>query len=148
VRIAVAAATIALVCATSCGASPAPTRGEYLAHVSSVCRGYARKLARVPAPADPAAYGDVIASLRRALPLLRAQERAMRGITAPQPVLAVSVGRLLALDRRAITRLEAALAAARRRDAGGVATGLVRFTSDRDQVHRTAEDLGIRCDPN
>jgi hypothetical protein len=139
---------LALVCVPSCRAAPAPTRQEYLAHVSSVCTGYARKLARVPAPADPAAYGDVIASLRRALPLLRAQERAMRGITVPQRALALSVGRLLALDRRAVGRLEAALAAARRRDAGGVATGLVRFTSDRDRVHRTAEGLGIRCDPN
>jgi hypothetical protein len=148
VKAVIAAVLVALICAASSPAGSAPTRREYLAHVSSVCRGYARKLARVPAPADPAAYGDVIASLRRALPLLRAQERAMRGITVPQRVLAVSVGRLLALDRRAIARLEAALAAARRRDAGGVATGLVRFTSDRDRVHRTAEDLGIRCDPN
>src|SRR4029077_11496162 len=114
----------------------------YLTHVSAVCQTYARRLERVPAPGDPAAYGDVIASLRSAVPLLRAQERAMRAVQAPSS-LRLTVGRLLALDRSSITALDSALAAARRRNAGGVATGLVRFSSLRDRVHSLSVGLGI-----
>jgi len=121
-----------------------PTPPAYLVHVSSVCRTYAHRLERVPAPADPAAYGDVVASLRRALPLLRAQERAMRAIPAPA-ALRMRLARLFALDRRSIADLTGALDAAGRRDAGGVATGLARFSSDRARVHAASVALGIRC---
>jgi hypothetical protein len=129
------------------GSAAEPARKAYLTHVSAVCQTYARRLERVPAPSDPAAYGDVIASLRRAVPLLRAQERAMRAVQAPSS-LQLTVGRLLALDRSSITALDSALAAARLRNAGGVAKGLVRFSSLRDRVHSLSVGLGIRCSPN
>lgn len=124
-----------------------PPRAGYLTRVSAVCLGYARRLERVPAPSDPAAYGDVIASLRRVVPLLQAQEAAMRAVPAP-PDLEPRLGRLFMLDRRSIQPLRAALGAARRRDPGGVARGLVRFSALRDQVHASALALGIRCEPN
>jgi hypothetical protein len=129
------------------GSAAEPARKAYLAHVSAVCQSYARRLERVPAPSDPAAYGDVISSLERVLPLLRAQERAMRTIQPPS-TLQPTVGRLFAIDRGSIAPLEAALAAARRRDAGGVAKGLVRFSSVRDRVHSLAVAVGIRCGAN
>jgi hypothetical protein len=129
------------------GSAAEPSRKAYLTHVSSVCQTYARRLERIPAPSDPAAYGDVIASLRRVVPLLRAQERAMRAIEAPS-ALQLTVGRLFALDRSSIAALESALAAAQRRDAGGVANGLVRFSSLRDRVHSLAVAVGIRCGAN
>jgi len=129
------------------GSAAEPTRKAYLAHVSSVCQSYARRLERVPAPSDPAAYGDVISSLERVLPLLRAQERAMRAIRPPS-TLQSTVGRLFAIDRSSIAPLDSALAAARRRDAGGVAEGLVRFSSARDRVHSLAVAVGIRCGAN
>jgi hypothetical protein len=129
------------------GSAAEPARKAYLAHVSAVCQSYARRLERVPAPSDPAAYGDVISSLERVLPLLRAQERAMRTIQPPS-TLQPTVGRLFAIDRGSIAPLESALAAARRRDAGGVAKGLVRFSSVRDRVHSLAVAVGIRCGAN
>jgi len=129
------------------GGKAAPSREDYLERVSSVCRGYARRLERVPAPSDPAAYGDVIESLRRVVPLLRAQEAAMRALPAPA-TLESGLARLFALDRRSVSPLERALAAAQRRNAGGVAAGLVRFASLRDRVHAAAVAVGIRCDPN
>jgi hypothetical protein len=140
------AAVVAALCLAG-GAGAEPSRKQYLAHVSSVCLGYARRLERVPAPSDPGAYGNVISSLRQVLPLLRGQERAMRAIPAP-PALRLRLGRLFALDRRSIADLGAALAAAGRRDAGGVATGLGRFSGDRERVHAAAVGLGIRCEPN
>ena len=129
------------------GGKAQPTRASYLEHVSAVCRSYARRLERVPAPTDPAAYGDVIASLDSVVPLLRAQEAAMRALPAP-PALGPRLERLFALNRTSIAELERALAAAGRRDAGGVATRLVRFSSVRDRVHRFALAIGIRCNPN
>jgi hypothetical protein len=124
-----------------------PPRKAYLDRVSSVCRSYARRLERIPAPSSPSAYGDVIDSLRRVVPLLRTQERAMRSVVAPS-TLQPTVGRLFARDRRSIAGLESALAAARRRDAGGVARGLARFSAERQQVHSLAVALGIDCSVN
>jgi hypothetical protein len=115
------------------GSAAEPARKAYLAHVSAVCQSYARRLERVPAPSDPAAYGDVISSLER---------------VQPPSTLQPTVGRLFAIDRGSIAPLEAALAAARRRDAGGVAKGLVRFSSVRDRVHSLAVAVGIRCGAN
>jgi hypothetical protein len=128
-------------------ATRAPAPKAYLIRVSSVCRGYARRLERIPVPSSPSAYGEVIASLRRVLPLLRAQEQAMRALPAPAGFRA-TLGRLYALDRRSIAELESALAAARRRDAGGVAEGLARFAADRQQVHGLALALGVDCGVN
>jgi hypothetical protein len=129
------------------GSGAEPSRKQYLVHVSSVCTAYARRLERVPAPSDPAAYGNVISSLQQVVPLLRAQERAMRAIPPPRS-LQLTVGRLFAVDRTSIAALDAALAAAKRRDAGGVASDLARFSSVRDRVHSLAVALGIRCTPN
>jgi hypothetical protein len=143
-----AVAAVALAVWLGAGGSAAePSRKAYLSHVSSVCRAYARRLEHVPAPSDPAAYGNVVGSLRRALPLLRAQEQAMRAIPAPSS-LQLTVARLFAIDRSSIAALDSALAAARRRDAGGVAGGLSRFSSIRDRVHGLSVAIGIRCTPN
>ena len=126
------------------GGTHEPTRHAYLAEVSSVCRKYARRLERIPVPAEPAAYGDVVSSVGRVLRVLGAQEAAMRAVPPPAE-LAPRLERLFALDRRSVAELRPVLAAARRRDAGGVATGLVRFSSARDHVHRVAVAIGIDC---
>ena len=145
--LALAAAALVLLLAACASARSEPTRKAYLTRVSSVCQGYARRLERVPAPSDPAAFGDVISSLRRVLPLLRAQERSMRAVPAPR-ALQLTVGRLFAFDRGSIARLQLALAAAKRRDTGGVARGLARFASLRDRIHSLSVSIGIRCDPH
>jgi hypothetical protein len=129
------------------GGTKEPSRAEYLAQVSSVCRTYARRLERIPAPSDPAAYGDVISSVSQVLPLLRAQVAAMEAVPPPT-ALKPRLERLFALDRGSAAALRPALAAARRRDAGDVATGLVRFSSARDRVHRLAVATGIDCTVN
>ena len=127
-----------------CGAG---TASAITWHVSSVCRTYARRLERIPAPSDPAAYGNVISSVGQVLPLLRAQAAAMQAVPPPA-ALEPRLERLFGLDRRSVAVLRPALAAARRRDAGGVATGLLRFSSARDQVHRLAVAIGIDCTVN
>ena len=121
-----------------------PSRRAYLAHVSTVCAGYARRVSRVGAPSDVAAYGDVIAAVGAVLPLLRAQVAAMRAVPAPAG-LQPDLDRLFALDDSSIGALAATLTAARRRDAGGVAQGLVRFSGLRDRTHGLSLSLGIDC---
>ena len=129
------------------GGEAEPTQRQYLARVSSVCRSYARRLERVAAPSDPAAYGNVISSVEQVVPLLRAQQAAMRAVRAPS-ALGPRLDRLYVLNRRSVAELEAALQAAKRRRAGGVATGLIRFSTLRDQVHGLAVAIGIECNPN
>ena len=123
---------------------PVPGSGVYLARVSAICTVYARELARIGAPADVTAYGDVLSALGRVVPLLERQLAAMRAVDAP-PGLRARLDRLFALDRRSIAALAATRAAARRRDAGGVGAGLARFTLVSGEVHALAGQIGIRC---
>jgi hypothetical protein len=127
------------------GSGADPTPRAYLAQVSSVCRRYARQLARVPGPSDVAAYGDVVAGLRQALPLMRAQNAAMEAVRPPQG-LEPRVERLFVLSHRSVADLSSALAAALRRDAGGVGRGLVRSTLLRARLHTLSVSIGIRCE--
>jgi hypothetical protein len=127
------------------GGEKGPSRAAYLARVSAVCRGYARRLERVPVPTEPQAYGDVLEAVGRAVPLLRAQAAAMEALEPPAG-LGPGLRRLFGLDRRSIAALRTAEGAARRRDAGGVAAGLLRFSALRDRVHAAAVSLGLDCD--
>jgi hypothetical protein len=145
--LAAAALGVGLWLALAGGGKHEPTRQGYLAEVSSVCRGYARRLERIPAPTEPAAYGNVLSSVGQVVRVLSAQEAAMRAVPPPA-ALAPRLERLFTFDRRSIAALRPVLAAARRRDAGGVATGLLRFSSARDQVHRLAVAIGIDCTVN
>ena len=125
-----------------------PTPRAYLTQVSSVCRGFARLLAQVPGPSDLAAYGEVASSLSQALPLMRAQSAAMESV-APRPrPLAPRLGRLFALSHRSLADLASALAAARRRDLGGMGRGLVQSALLRAREHDLAVAIGIRCEIN
>ena len=144
---AAAALGVGLWLGLSGGGKHQPTSHAYLARVSAVCRSYARRLERVPAPSDPAAYGDVVASVRRVLPLLAAQASAMRDVVSPAG-LEPRLDRLFALNRRSIAELRTVLTAARRREAGVVAVGLVRFSALRDRVHALAVAVGIDCTVN
>ncbi len=127
------------------GGQRQPTRLEYLSRVSLVCRRYARQLQRYGAPSDIRAYGDVASVVGRVLPLLREQAAAMHAVVPPDE-LRPRIDRLFVLSRRSIAALEATLAAARRRDAGGVGEGLARFSVARDEAHALATAVGVSCE--
>lgn len=129
------------------GGTHQPTQSEYLGRVSSICRRYGRQLARIGAPSDIAAYGDVVSTVGRVLPLLREQSAAMQAVQPPA-ALQPRLDRLFVLSRRSIAHLESARAAARRRDAGGVARGLASFSALRDRSHALAVAIGIDCTTN
>jgi hypothetical protein len=147
VAVAAAALAVGLWLAFRDGAGSDGGRTAYLAQVSSTCRRYARQLARIGAPSDLTAYGEIVSIVDRVLPLLRRQAAAMQAVPSPQP-LRRKLDRLFALDRRAIGALEGVARSARRRDLGGVASGLGRFSVTRDRSHALALVLGIRCETN
>ena len=121
-----------------------PTPRTYLEQVSSICRGFARLLAQVPGPSDLAAYGEVVSSLSKALPLMRAQSAAMESVRAPG-TLEPRLKLLFALSHASIGDLTEALAAARRRDLGAMGRGLVQSALLREREHDLAATIGIRC---
>ena len=146
VLVAAGAAIALAVTVTGRGSSHhGPTKEEYLAAVSTACSSYARRIARVPAPANVTAYGDVVSSIRQVLPLLRKQQAAMEAIEAPAE-LGDRVVRLFALNIQSVQHLDATLAAAQRRDAGEVIEGLGAFSNVRDEVHALSLQLGIHCE--
>jgi hypothetical protein len=141
-----AALAAGLAFALTGGAGQKQMRRDYLTRVSAVCRGYARRLDRIPAPANVTAYGDVVSSIRQVLPLLSRQAAAMQEVEPPNE-LRLRVERLFAINRRSIQALQVTLDAAERRDAGGVIAGLGRFSATRDQSHALALAIGVHCDP-
>ena len=73
-----------------------------------------------------------------------AQGAAMQAVQA-RPSLQPRLDRLFASTRAPVGALEGALAAARRRDAGGVAEGSSRFSQRRDRAHALSAAIGIDC---
>jgi hypothetical protein len=143
-RTALVAAAVLLAAAAGAVAVPIPTKHEYLTAVSATCRSYSKELARIPAPANITAYGDVVESISRALPLLRREEAAMKRVAPPRE-LRGQVAQMFVLHERSVVELEKTLVAANRRDAGGVALGLGRFAAARDRSQAFARQLGVRC---
>jgi hypothetical protein len=140
----VAAGAVAAGVWLAAGGGGTADRPAYLEQVSSVCRTYAAKLSRIGAPADVTAYGDVIEALGRVLPLLREQAAEMQAVKPP-PGLKPRLDRMFAVDASAVSALEGALAAARRRDAGAVARGFLAFSQRRDRAHAESAAIGIDC---
>ena len=65
----------------------------------------------------------------------------------PPTALAAHLTRLFALDDEAVAALERTLSSARARDAGGVAQGLVGFSTLSERTHVLADAIGIDCTP-
>jgi len=84
-----------------CGGSGEPTTAHYLKQVAAVCDRYGRQLDQIPPPADIASPGDIVDSVGRALPILRAEARTIRALRPPH-ALQSELTRFFALtDRRA-----------------------------------------------
>ena len=92
-----------------------PTQAQYLARVAAICRVYGPRLDRIRPP-DVAEPANVIDAVTRALPLVRAQERRVRGTRAARRSCARRLARWFDLQDRRLGMLETALRAARRQD--------------------------------
>jgi hypothetical protein len=139
--IVVAALVVSLV---GCGGSAGPTKAQYLKQVAAVCDRYGRQLDQIPPPADIAAPGDIVDSVGRALPILRAEARTIRALQAPH-ALRSQLGRFFALTDNSIAGLAEVLQGARGRNYGEIGHGEVRFARARDAARAVAATIGFRC---
>ena len=126
--------------------SAAPTKKQYFARVAAICRLYGSKLDRIAPPADIAAPGEIVTAVGKALPILRAQTRAMRALRAPT-ALRGRVARWLALNDRVVARLDDALRAGRLRDIGAMGTAFIRYREAGLAARRLGAQIGFPRPP-
>ena len=126
------------------GEAKRPTRAQYLAHVSAVCEVYGRKLDRIPPPIDIASPGNVLASVKPALAILREQEARIRAIEPPRELRA-RVDRFFELTDRSLAALAAVRRAAAHTDVAGIGIGLQRFGVATTAAKAAAREIGYTC---
>jgi hypothetical protein len=121
-----------------------PTPAAYLTSVAAICTRYGHRLDEIPPAIDPAIQGDAKASIDAALPLLRAQTRAIRALPRPA-ALRAKLERFFALNDRSIRALERGLAAIRVNDVPKLSRALTDFSHARDGAKDLAREIGFRC---
>jgi hypothetical protein len=127
-----------------CGGSGEPTTAHYLKQVAAVCDRYGRQLDQIPPPADIASPGDIVDSVGRALPILRAEARTIRALRPPH-ALQSELTRFFALTDSSIAGLAEALQGARDRDFGEIGRGEIRFARAREAAKAVAATIGFKC---
>lgn len=140
---AVGAAAVLLVLGARSGAEP--TKTEYLARVAAICRFYGPQLDEIRPP-DVSGPGDVVEAVGLALPLIRAQEREVRALRAPEQ-LRSRLARWFDLQERRIGLLEKALRAGRRQDFRTMGVAYVGFTLAGSETARLGTAIGIPHPP-
>lgn len=136
-----AAVAAAVVLLASGPSAAAPTKKQYLARVAAVCRVYGPKLDRIP-EADIAEPGNIIEDVGKALPLVKAELRAVRAIPAPTE-LRPKLERWFALHDEGIAYLEAALRAGKRIDLRSLIVAYGKFIVQGPKVRRLGGSIGI-----
>jgi hypothetical protein len=132
-----------LVLALGGGDDEKDERAAYLAEIATICRTYERRLARVPVP-SAAAPGEIVEAIGQALPLLEERAEKARSVDPPS-ALGARVARFFELTERTIERLEAARAAARKRDVVATQEAMAGFLEAREAARAESERIGFRC---
>lgn len=122
-----------------------PTQAQYFARVAAVCRVYGPRLDRIRPP-DVAEPANVIAAVGLALPLIKAQERAVKALRAPGE-LRTRLARWFDLQDRRIGLLEKALRAGRRQDFRSLSVAYVDFILAGPETARLGSAIGIPHPP-
>ena len=143
--VATAAIAGALVLVLSPDSRAEPTRAQYFARVAEICQVYGPKLDRIPPP-DASGTGDVVAAIRVALPIVRAQEAEVRSLDAPEE-LGTRLARWFDLQDRRIQLLETALRAAEGLDFLSVGVAYTEFTLSGPEIARLGDAMGIPHPP-
>lgn len=142
---ATAGVAVALVLVRGPDSGADPTRAQYFARVAAICRVYGPKLDRIPPP-DASGTGDVVAAIRLALPLVKAQAQEVRSLEAPQG-LRLQLVRWFDLQDRRIEMLERALRAADGLDFLSVGVAYTEFTLSGPETGRLGDTIGIPHPP-
>ena len=125
--------------------SSEPTRAQYLSGVAAICRVFGPRL-DVIRPPDVAEPANVIAAVDQVLPVVQAQLREVRALTAP-PSLRAKVDRWLVLQQRRVGMLEKAQAAGRRQDFRAMSIAYVDFLLAGSKTSGLGRSIGIPHPP-
>ena len=138
------AAVSTVVAVEALGGEGRPTEAEYLAEVAAICKEYGERLDRIAPPGDISSPGAVVSSIATALPVLRAQLRAVRALRAPRS-LEADLERFFTLTDRSLDELQEAHDAAFERELFPMAKALTRFGEVRDEAKAISRALGFHC---
>jgi hypothetical protein len=134
------AAVIVLV--FSSGSQAAPTKAEYFARVARICAVYGPKLDRIAPPPDVSIPGEVVAPLKRVIPLLDAENAEVRALRPP-PELTAKVEHWLALKDKVLATLRQTLRAAETPDISGSAVDYLRFLDQAQAAAKAGSEIGF-----
>jgi hypothetical protein len=140
-----AAVATVLVLVFSGDSKAAPTKAEYFARVAAICRVYGPQLDKIRPP-DVAEPANVIVAIQLVLPLVKAQEREVRALRAPEQ-LRTKLARWVELQDRRIGMLELALRESRRQDFLAMSVAYVDFILAGSATARVGTAIGFPHPP-
>lgn len=138
-----AGVAVALVLLLS-GGNGGPTRKQYVARVSAICRDYNRRLGGIQAPIGLTNPRAIANSISRALPLVEARAAAAKAVRPPDE-LRVDVRAMFKRSDEAIALLRRARRAAEAGRLRESAVALGRFLEASDLAHAIAVRIGLDC---
>jgi hypothetical protein len=127
-------------------AAAPPTKAQYLARVAAVCRIYGPKLDKVPPPGDIGIPGEVLTSVTKAFPILKAERDAVHALRSPR-ALAAKIARWKKLDDEALGHLAVALKAARVPDLSTMGVAYVEYLKAGVQAEKIGKTIGFPRPP-
>ena len=144
--LAVAVAVAVVLIANAGSSKAAPTRAEYLSRVAAICRRYGPKLDKVPPPIDVTIPSEIIESVRKVEPILRAEAEAVRRLAPPRE-LRVQLARWNELNQRSIAKLGDVLRAAAKTDLRGIQVAYVEFVVTGAKAQKLGHAIGFPSPP-
>jgi hypothetical protein len=124
----------------------APTKSEYFARVAAICRVYGPKLDKIPPPIDVSIPSEIIESVRKVEPVLRAEAGAVRRLEPPRELRA-RLARWNTLNERSIGKLREALRAAEKTDLRGIQVAYVAFVVTGAKAQKLGRAIGFPSPP-
>jgi hypothetical protein len=141
-----AAIAVGVVLLAGGAAAAPPTKAEYLARVAAVCRIYGPKLDKVPPPGDIGIPGEVLTSVERALPILKAERDHVHALRSPA-ALAARIAQWKKLDDESLAHLEVALKAARVPNLSEMGVAYVEFLKAGSDAEKIGKAIGFPRPP-
>ena len=143
VVVAAVAAVLVLALSPASGGGGSP-RAVYLQRAGRICAREGARLDRIPPPVDIASPGNVLATVDKALPIVREQAALIRALTPPADLRSL-VARFFVLTDRSIGELEAVRRAAEHTDVASIGIGLRTYGAIENQAKALARRIGYRC---
>jgi hypothetical protein len=119
-----------------------PTKAEYFAGVTKICRAYGPRLDAIAPLSDVTVPGEVVTALQRVIPIIQAETTEVRALEPPEE-LAAEVEHWLVLKDRVLATLERALAAAKAPNIPQTAYEYLHFLTVARQTSKLGGEIGF-----